>query len=273
MSKNKEEVVYRFEEENHVHEIKVDDEWKPLTGTSSVTDVMAKGGLIWWGVGLALEMLGYTKKKDENKKWLKKEKRLISIKKFLPKLKKMTDEEYLNLLDEAYYAHFNYKNEAAVDGTDLHEKVEEWIKGEMNGEKVTPDTLIMPLVKWAKENVDEWLWSEVHCYSEEHWLGGISDIGFRDKEGRIGILDIKSSKDAYLGHFIQCAGYDIQISENGGYTPDGEKIFDLDGKEIDYYAVLPFGMTNPEVQTRFNTDELREGFLAATTLYRLTKKY
>jgi hypothetical protein len=45
-------------------------------------------------------------------------------------------------------------------------------------------------------------------------------------DGTIAVIDFKSSKDAYPEQFWQCAGYDILVSENGGYTAEGEKLFD-----------------------------------------------
>jgi hypothetical protein len=261
-------MIYKFDSGQHVHAM-VDDDGnvRPLTGTTSVLDVLAKP-LTWWASGLACQEMGWHPNKVDGK-FINKTERLAHTSKEFEKIKALTPEEYFAKLDTAYAAHNNVKNKAAVGGTSLHNKCEEWIKGQIDGTNTPPDKQILPLVKWANMNVEKFLWSEVNCFSTEHWLGGISDIGFLDKEGRVGILDIKSSKDAYASQFIQCAGYDIQISENGGYTPTGEKVFDLDGKKIDYYAILPFGMAEPEVIERHDTQQLKEAFLACLKLYRI----
>lgn len=259
---------YKFNHDKHLHILEKDGDERPLTGTSSVTGVISKP-LTWWAVGLALSPLGWTPLKDKNKRWIPKQKRVDAVKEKYKEIIQLDEEQYLKQLDTSYYAHYNHMKTSAEAGTELHQLCEDWINGEMNGKPIKPVEKIKPLVDWSNRNVDKWLWSEVHCYSEEHWLGGISDAGFLDKEGRVGIMDFKSSKEAYLSQFIQCAGYDIQISENGGFTCDGEKVFDLEGKKIEYYAVLPFGMKKPEVQTRFNVDRLKEAFLSAENLYRL----
>ena len=262
---------YNFNDEKHVHTLtKEDGEVSPLTGTSTVTGVIAKP-LTWWAVGIALRLFGWTPLKDKNRKWIPKDKRIEALTERHAEIKELPVDKFLKLLDEAYYAHNNFKNEAAIDGTRLHKLCEDWINAQMAGETVEHDPLIQPLVDWSNENVKEWLWSEVNCYSEEHWVGGISDAGFVDNEGKVGLLDFKSSKDAYTSYFIQCAGYDLQITENGGWTAEGEKVFDLGDRKIDYYAVMPFGMEKVEMKTRYNTEEMRKGFLSALCLHRLVK--
>jgi hypothetical protein len=261
---------YKFNKEEHLHQLEVDGEWKNLTGTSSATGVIGKGGLTWWASGLAVAEFGWTPKKKKDGKYAKTEERLKAAEAKLVKLKKLEKERYLEILDNAYAAHSKKLDSSATAGTDLHAEVEKYIRGEMEGNPYQYDEQIKPFVIWAKQNVDKFLWSEMHCYSEKHWVGGISDAGYIDKNGEVGILDIKSSKDAYANQFIQCAGYDIQISENGGYTADGDKIFDLEGKKITHYTVFPFGMTKPTGVQKFNVEELKEGFVAAVCLYRLT---
>ena len=258
---------YRFLHDNHVHQIFKDGEWKNLYGTSGVPGILNKNGLTWWASGLAVGKLGWLSKKDGSK-FLRKEDRIKAAEKKLSEIKGMSAEDYLNLLDDAYCAHSKKLDSSASAGTDLHALAEAWIKAQISGNLITPHPQIMPLVKWAEENVQTWLWSEMHCYSEVDWLGGISDAGFIDKDGRFAILDIKSSKEAYTSQFIQCAGYDKQITENGGYTSDGKKIYDLGTNKIDYYVIFPFGMTEPTAQTRHNTEDLKEAFDACLKLFK-----
>lgn len=261
---------YRFinEGKQHLHQIFHEDQWKNLTGTSGIPNVLAKP-LTWWASGLAMGVMGWIPKKKKDGTWETKSNRISKAEAKQLEIKNLTGEAYLNLLDEGYAAHSKTLDTSAKAGTDLHALAEAWIKGQIDGSNIAPDPSIMPLVNWSIVNVDKWLWSEVHCYSETHWLGGISDAGFVDKQGRIGILDIKSSKEAYISQFIQCAGYDIQLTENGGLTQEGSKVFDLQGKKIDYYAILPFGMEKPEPQIRHNTEELKGAFLACLLLYKL----
>lgn len=266
--------MYRYTDEHgeHLHQIEKDGEWKPLTGTSSVLNVLAKP-LTWWAVGLALEPLGWSKMKDKNQKWIPKEVRVPFAERTLEQIKTLDGEQWLKYLDESYYAHDKKKNSSAKGGKDLHALIEKYIKDCIENNEGKPLAKgadeIDPFVQWAVVNVDKFLWSEMNCYSETHWLGGISDAGFVDKEGKTAILDIKSSKDAYVSQFIQCAGYDIQITENGGYDSKGEKVFDLMGSKIDYYVIFPFGMDKPEAKLKGNVEDLKAGFLSALQLHRL----
>ena len=120
---------------------------------------------------------------------------------------------------------------------------------------------------WAEKNVSKFLVSEGHTFSEEHWLGGIVDCIYEDKEGRMVVMDFKSSKEAYLSQFLQIAGYDLQIQENGIVTKDGEQI--MKPRSVGYYAVFPFGMKNPAPQFYYDTEKAREGFLSAVVLHKL----
>jgi hypothetical protein len=123
------------------------------------------------------------------------------------------------------------------------------------------------LIDWYQANVEKPLWSEVNCFSETHWLGGISDFGFMDKQGRVAIMDFKSSKVAYMTQYWQCAAYDMQITENGGYNQAGEKIFDLPAP-ISYYAIFPFGADNPSPSLEFDVGGCKEAFLHMLYLYK-----
>jgi hypothetical protein len=85
--------------------------------------------------------------------------------------------------------------------------------------------------------------------------------------GEVGIIDFKSSREAYFTQFVQCAGYDIEISENGWLTKDGEEIGKLPSP-IQFYGVFPFGEENPKLWVRKNVEELKEAFRAAVVLYK-----
>jgi hypothetical protein len=117
------------------------------------------------------------------------------------------------------------------------------------------------------ENVNRFLWSEMHCWSETLWLGGISDCGALLKDGRFAIIDFKSSREAYASQFWQIGGYDLQISENGGYLADGEKVLDV-LKPIDIYFVIPFGAEKPEPVACGDVEGCKTAYKAALTLYK-----
>lgn len=268
---------YKYTDEGkkkHYHEL----DGKPLIGTSSVSSVIAKP-LTWWALQVGLAKLGFLPEKKRQGKIYKpipKEERIEAALKGLTEIQNMTPIAYLARLDEAYKAHDKVKNEAAVTGTDLHAVLERYVKAcieKNNGLPLTVDLFtdegkrIEPFVTWALKSVRKFLWSEVHCYSAVHWLGGISDCGYETYAGGIGIMDFKSSKEAYDEQFWQAAGYDIEISENGGFDKDGNLIFKLE-KPITEYAILPFGAEDIEPVFRYNVTECKELFLAELKIYK-----
>ncbi len=243
--------------QKHWHEI----DGKQLIGTTAVVGVIAKN-LTWWAAETAaVECLEAGEK-------------IPTIREEYLEAKKR-GKEGIDALQVKYpifktarYAHFADKNDKAKKGTDLHAELEDFVKGKMG---LIPtreyDKKIQPFIDWTEQNVDRFFYSEAHCYSERLWVGGISDCGFIDKQGKVGIIDFKSAKEAYISMFIQIAGYDIQFQENGGFDENGKKIWDY--IPVDYYAVLPFGAEKPEVVKNYDTESLRQAFEAAVVLYKI----
>ncbi len=260
---------YKFDEEQHVHLL--DD--APLIGTSSMSSILNKPGLTYWASSLAVEKFGWINKGNSEKGWVPKFDRIKAAVQKRKEIISLDDEKYLDLLDEAYSAHTKTLKSSAKAGTDMHEVMEQYVKMCISDNGCKPILIKTehPKLKifsdWAILNVKKFLWSEAHCYSKELWLGGISDAGFEDKDGKIAILDFKSSKDVYLSQFWQCVGYAIQIEENGLFTKDGQLIMKLE-KEIDYVAVLPFGMEKPEVKTNVDMSGGRDAVRAMVLLYK-----
>lgn len=269
---------YRFNAIDHIHEIFENGSYKPLVGCSSLSSLISKGGLVYWASGLAVEKFGWTHKGNKEKGWTKKEDRLEKAIKRRKEIAELDDESYLQLLDDAYAAHSQKLAASAEDGTNLHERMEKYVKLCMeknDGKPIAGDTehqALQIFVSWSLSNVRRFLWSEVNCYSRDLWLGGISDCGYEDMEGNYAILDFKSSKEAYLSQFWQCVAYAILLEENGGVTPDGDKVFTL-SKEIHHVSVLPFGMKEPTVSHYYDMVGGKEAVKAMVTLYRKVNNY
>lgn len=257
---------YKFDSKNHIHLL---DE-KPLFGTSTVVGVIAKP-LTWWASGMACSHLGWSNHKIKNK-FVPLEERLPRATEMLNRIKAMEPKEYLALLDCAYRAHKNKLDSTAEAGTDLHAQLESYVKQKMAGaEKIITTDRIKPFIDWCDKNVKEFLWSEAHCYSETIWCGGISDVGAVLKDGRTVIIDFKSSKEAYESQFIQAAGYDLQMQENGMHDCDGNLIRKMPD-EISAYFIFPFGSEELQAAERTNVKQLREAFKAAVVLHGLLGK-
>jgi len=254
---------YQFDEVKHRHFL----DGKPLTGTSSVGSVMAKGGLTWWASGMACAEFGWLNPKKHTEKELREKARNGRT-----KLVDMDIEDYLKLLQKAYYAHSTNLKKTAKKGTDLHEELEHFVKGEMGiMPKREYDAKIQPFIEWSNKYVDEFLWSEAHCYDEGLWVGGISDTGAILKDGKVAVIDFKSSKDAYLTSYIQSAGYAIQIEKNGLWDKTGTRSKNI-VKEFDALIIVPFGAEIVVPKIRYDIEALKQGFRDAVSLYRLVSK-
>lgn len=247
----------------------------PLIGTSSVADVLSKP-LTWWASGLAVMQLGIPDAKVitkiKNKKATEEEVKacMVSVGISLEKIKQMEVEQFYKLLDSAYRAHSTTLKDKAQEGTDLHAELERFVKDEMSNHQYEADKYeprILPYIQWSRKEVKRYLWSEVHCYSEKMWTGGISDVGAELNDGKIVVIDFKSSKEAYLSQFWQCRGYGLQIEENGWFDRDGNLLGKLE-KPIDAVVVVPFGAE--EVVPQFNYDMAggEEAFKAELVLYK-----
>lgn len=255
---------YHFDESVHVHYL--DDQ--PLFGTSTVVGILSKP-LTWWSSGKAVEVLGWSNKNiepDINK-------RLATAKPIFDKVKTLQLPEYLGLLDKAYANHSVFLKDSATAGTDLHADLEAYVKLTMQGQKdIKYPERIQPFVDWCAKFVKRFLWSELHCYSESLWLGGICDCGVEMQNGDIGVIDFKSAKDAYWEHFVQAAGYAIQLEENGGYDAQGTKMFTL-SKPIEFIAILPFGAKDIIPRTNHDLKGLKECFCSTLQLYKYKQSY
>lgn len=261
---------YKFidNKEQHLHTL----DMVPLLGTSTVLDIVAKQ-LSYWASGKAVECLGITDAKlltkIKNNKATDDEKQelMTSLALKHQEIKNMETEGFFKLLDKAYRAHATNLKKTANKGKDLHFEIEKYVKHTMLNEEIFFDDQIKPFVEWSKQEVKRFLFSEIHTYSEKHWLGGVVDIGIELNSGEYGIIDIKSSDKAYNSQFWQIGGYDIQLTESGGFDKDGNLIFKLD-RPITKHIVIPFRSDPVLPVIRDNVDRNKECFLSAMTLYK-----
>jgi hypothetical protein len=107
-----------------------------------------------------------------------------------------------------------------------------------------------------------------HTFSAKPWVGGITDCIAELKDGRLVIIDFRSSKEAYVSQFIQVAGCHTEVMENGILDAYGNSILKLE-REIDGYVVFPFGAEKVEPQFQFDTASFKQGFRAAAVLHKL----
>lgn len=244
MNRDIETKEYRFNEKVHLHELLVDDEWKALTGCTTILGILAKPALIQWSANMAVDFI-----KDNFKG-------------------ELTEE----LLKEAKTAHRKKKEEAGQKGTDVHTMIEDWIAlaiksngGVFEGEMpIVEDAEAKQLAhfwNWAVSNKVKFLESEKTLYSKKYFLGGIVDI-LCEIDGEVWIADIKTGSGIYPEHFAQMAGYELMLNEMGyDKTIKGHIVLNLkkDGKFEEKRSV--------------STEDAKDFFLACVQVYRLQEKF
>lgn len=256
---------YKYTDEGKAHLHSFDG--KPLLGTSTVVNVLAKN-LTWWASELsAVECL----ERGEHIPTIREE--YLEAKK-KGKVGIDTLQKKYPIFKDARFAHFRDMNSKAKKGTDMHSTLENYVNKclRLNEGKPLPDKTedkkLENFINWSILNVKRFMYSEKYIYSTKLWVGGIFDLMFEHNDGKICIGDFKSSREAFDGHFIQISGYDLQQSENGIFTAEGVKI--AEPQKVEAYYVFPFGSEKFEVGVRFNVEELREGFRNCVNLYKLT---
>jgi len=112
-------------------------------------------------------------------------------------------------LDNARREWRTVRDEAADIGTEVHGKIERYIKygldavGEMRDEV---QNALLAFLDWEKETGVKWLASECRVYNPLHGVAGTFDaIG--EIDGKAYLIDFKSSKGFYDSFPLQLGGY------------------------------------------------------------------
>lgn len=257
---------YYFDKEAHVHYL----DGKPLYGCSSIVGVLDKP-LTWW----AAEHAAVTcLEKGEHIPTIREEYEAAAVAKNKKELIDELQKKY-PIFKEARFAHFKVKDKKADQGTDMHARLEEYVKfcidycsGEpVKNSEMFKDKQVQEFADWAVENVATFLWSEAHCYNRELWIGGITDAGATLLTGKRAIIDFKSSPSAWDSHFFQAGGYAEAIEHSGGLTSEGEKIFDP--IQIDEHIIVAFGGGGASIHYSPNPQDDREAFKNAKALHHI----
>ncbi len=261
--------VYKFIDERRKHLHMLGD--SPLYGTSTVVGILNKP-LAFWAAGMAVATLGWTATQSDPAM------RLEVATVALRDIKDLTPESYLKRLDLAYKAHNEKKKDSATAGTDMHALLEEYVKSCVETNKGIPlahsvgeTEQVSAFVDYSLQNIEQFLFSEGHTYSEKHWLGGIVDAGAKMKNGNVALLDFKSSKEAYYSQVVQIAGYSIQIAEKGILSPTGAQI--LPPMEVQELIVVPFGTMPIQPFSATNVVGFQEAFIGCLQNYKLSKAF
>ena len=156
------------------------------------------------------------------------------------------DEEFLyNGIRNAY----KEIGDTAKDiGSEVHKWIELYIKVKMiDGETVTeyPDQVKVPMEnfhKWLKTRTIEWLACEEKIYSKAWKFAGTVDAVARIN-GKLCVIDFKTSAKVYKEYYLQLAAYSEAISSMMGEDVDLAVIVRLD-KEEDKFQEVAFKPEN-----------------------------
>jgi hypothetical protein len=125
-------------------------------------------------------------------------------------------------IEEAGKQHRIKKEAAGTIGTNVHDWIERYIKGENPEMPEVAEELngILAFLKWLEEHQVEFIESEKLIYSKEYNYTGILDA-IAKIDGKTCLIDFKTSKGVYEGYFLQIAAYRNAYEEMTGKKLDG----------------------------------------------------
>ena len=238
---------YRFNEEEHIHQLLVDGGWKNLYGVSSVVkDMVNYSVAAYYGSRRALMALGYDPKDKPNN--------LAVFQRKILNLLGSRKKTQKKLLREVYTAHAKYSKARAELGTDKHKVVDVWIKkciAENGGMPIESED---PVIKKFRELTDKYnpkfVASEKHGFNKDLWIGGICDV-IVDTNIGLGIWDNKNRTPIY----------DKDLIQMGGYT----HLFPMD-----FTHVLGIPLEGKEAREYHSVETLKKVFSAQLEVYKFT---
>ena len=218
-----------------------------VPGVTTAIGVLPKPALVPWAAKLTSEAIG----------------------KLIDPDKPYTRTEIDELCKKGKMAWREKKESSADKGTEAHKFLESYVKTAFQEDVVTfplptdPDVKnsIEKFMQWEKEHTVEWMMSEVRIASEEHQFAGTLDA-LAVVDGRLTLIDFKTSAGIYESFYIQTAGYQICLEELG-CIPDQRMILWIpkEGKKFEGHIV----------STTYGQD--KQAFLTALAMYRVLQGY
>lgn len=265
---------YIFDEKRHRHSILVNGVYKSLTGCTTVLGVVAKPALIQWASDMAVGFLGWIKDKKWNEETnryeaVSKAERLKALGEVFKKIKEMTVEDFLEMLDQARVAHCKRKTDAGEYGDMVHDEVSKLIQEGLDeniGYLITlkhKEKSVQNFIDWAIKNKVKFLATEKNIYSESLFVGGIVDFAcWIDDQVFVG--DIKTAKSGiYPEHFWQCGCYDLLLKDMGYYWAN----------DIKGYVIVNLKENGKMLEKRsLAGGDNTKAFLACLDIYRIKQK-
>lgn len=215
---------------------------KPVISVTNATGIIDKSRpLIYWAVGLTKDFL------------MQNLKNLIDDKK---------GDKIVALIEESIQQHRIKKERAADIGTQVHDWAEQFIKAKTKKDqpKLPDDPQVYngvsAFLRWVDEREITFVSSEKQIYSKKYNYAGIMDAE-AIIDGKLCVVDFKTSKAIYPEHFIQTCGYLIASEEESK-------------KKYDKAIIIRFGKETGEfeVQEILDIEKYKKGFFACLELKR-----
>lgn len=155
---------------------------------TSILDLLNKSAIPQWAANQAIEYI----------------RQEVMTKKF------NTREQIESLLQAARFEWRNAGKQALDIGSEIHNLIELYIKdgrdavGELKPEV---ENGFLAFLGWEKENVKQWIESEIIVFHSDACYAGTADAIVELKNGKIYLIDFKSSKGFYDGYDMQISGY------------------------------------------------------------------
>ena len=147
----------------------------------------------------------------------------------------------LDLINESRREWKNVQTEAMNIGTEVHHLIERYIKAKMTGKGnsiLRQNTHIEieneiengfnAFLEWEEENIHHWIESEQTVHCNEYGYAGTLDAIAQLKNGKIYLIDFKSSKGFYDGYDMQVSAYKYGRMERRDIQIEGIGILRLD---------------------------------------------
>lgn len=180
------------------------------------------------------------------------------------------DELEIKRLGEGMKKAYTYKSADAADiGTLGHDWIERYYRGENPKEPINLQlrNITEAFLQFAEGHTIVPLHSEKLLYSVMHRFAGRVDM-ICMFDGKLAILDWKTSNDIYPEYFLQMGGYDIAYSEEQLFNIESARDF----KPIELHIIVQCskkGALNVAITGQVSRDS--QGFLAALELTRSLK--
>lgn len=137
--------------------------------------------------------------------------------------------------DKAKHAYKEISKEATDIGTEVHDALESYIKRRLGLEDIddaiwakgTALKCTDGFLRWEAKNVGEYIASELTVHSDIHKYAGTLDCVCK-LDGKLYIIDFKTSKKHYPKNAVQLAAYKVAYEEMTGLDVEGVGVLRLD---------------------------------------------